>query len=396
MAQLAGIPRRRSYRVTAGFAVVAAMGLIVSACSSSGSSSQPPGGSQSSGAATGTGSPFTGPTTTLKPFDPNIPAGAKPSNLPQVVAFANQSDAGFFLDFQNGVKSAVTAQGWQFLSANAAGDASKNLTQVNTFLQRGIGFLLTAPVGANLGPAQTSALNKGIGVFSFLSGPALSVASADQYNIGYTQGKDAADFIKANMNGQANVVYINANELSPVLIPRDKGAIAGLQSGGAGVKVVADQFNTPGVDTGNKLMSQILQAHPDVNVVLGDDESVLGALSAFRTAGKLSQLKYMSGVNGSKDALAVIAAGDTPYKTDYSFGYGPLGYTWGQMAIDYSQGKSIPMVVDVNPIALSSKSDIDKFEQDTSNPAGADLTKYLKLLGNISYATRGEYVNYSP
>lgn len=198
------------------------------------------------------------------------------------------------------------------------------------------------------------------------------------------------------MGGKANVVYINANQLSPVLVPRDKGAIAGLKTGGSGIKLVADQFNTPGVDTGNKLMSQILQAHSDVNVVLGDDESVLGALSAFRTAGKLSQLKYMSGVNGSKDALAVISAGNTPYKTDYSFGYGPLGYEWGQLAIDWSEGKSIPMVEDVNPIALSSSSDIAKFEKDTTDPAHADLSKYLKLLGNISYATRGGYVNYSP
>lgn len=382
--------------VAAGVAVVVAAGIA--ACGGGGGSTAASGGSSNSTASSQSqgGSPFKGPTSALKPYDPSAPAGQAPPDMTKVVAFANQTDTGFFLDLQNGVKKAVEPQGWQFLAANAAGDAAKNLTQVNSFLQRGVGVLLTAPVGGNLGPSQQQALDKGIAVFSFLSGPAIDVASADQCQIGKTQGEDAVRFIQKNMGGNAQVVYINANKLSPVLIPRDTCAVKALKAGGPGIQLVADEFNTPGVATGNKLMTSLLQAHPDVNVVLGDDESVLGALKAFQAGGKESQLKYASGVNGSADALAEVSKGNTPYKTVYSFGYGPLGYEWGQAAIAYSQGKSIPMVMDVNPIALSSKADIAQFERDTNDPAHADMQKYIKKLGNISYASRGHYVNYSP
>ena len=53
----------------------------------------------------------------------------------------------------------------------------------------------------------------------------------NQYEAGYIQGKDAAEFIKTNMGGQAEVVYYNANQTAPSLIPREVGAIAGLKTG---------------------------------------------------------------------------------------------------------------------------------------------------------------------
>ena len=87
-------------------------------------------------------------------------------------------------------------------------------------------------------------------------------------------------------------------------------------------------------------MQTILQAHPNVNVVLGDDESVLGAYQAFRSAGKLSQVKYMSGINGSADALKVVGQGNTPYKVDYGFNFGQAGYAVGRPLANGSAAKA--------------------------------------------------------
>jgi len=159
---------------------------------------------------------------------------------------------------------------------------------------------------------------------------------------------------------------------------------------------VADVFNVPGVVTGDQLMTTLLQAHPNINVVVGDDESVLGAWNALKAAGKASQVKYLSGINGSPDALAVVAAGNTPYKADFSFGYAEIAYNW---SIDFHlwlEGKSVPLVERINPVELTTAAQIAKFNHDAADPAHAKLSTYETLFGNIDYATRMDYVDYQP
>ena len=343
------------------------------------------------------GQPFKGPTSKLRPYNPNLPAGPRPP-VKQIVAYANQSNTGFFLDLQNGIRAGLKGTGIKFLTANAQGDPVKNIQQLNTFLQVGVGVLITAPVASDAAqrPIKLKALADSIGVFSFLNGPALNIASASQYSVGNTQGLAAAKFITANMGGKAKVAYFNADQLSPILVPRHTGAIAGVKTAGPGVEIVADVYNVPSVDGGFQKMNTILQAHPDVNVVFGDDDSVVGALNAIKAAGKEGQVKYMSGINGSPPALALVAAGNTPFKASFGFQYAMIGYQWGKSAAGYLDGKSIPRVILVNAVKLDSPASVARFNAATKNPAKAKLSTYLTLLGNTSYRTRSMYLDYAP
>lgn len=375
--------------VAAVGSVAAILTLTLGGCAGS-----PAAGDGSSAAG---GEVFTGPTSDLAPYDPSLPGGEKP-DLPGRIAWANQTDAQFFLDLQNGLQTAAEERGLEFLSANAQGDPAKNIEQLNTFIQRGVGVLVTAPVGA--GDAQRApkmeAMGTGAAVMSFLSGPASTVFAADQYDIGYLQGSDAAEFIKEEMGGKAKVVYFNADQLSDVLIPRHTGALDGLKTAGPGVEIVADEFNEPGVESGATLFATILQAHPDVDVILGDDDSVVGALQAANAAGKIDQIKYASGVNGSQAALDLVKSGTSPFKVSYGFQYGVLGYAVGQFGADWLDGKSVPQVILVKSFGLRSSDEIDKFNEDTVNPADADASAYLTYLGNTSYEDRKSYVDYAP
>ena len=348
------------------------------------------------------GAPFKGPVSALKPYNPNVPAGTKPpSSLPKSLAWDTEADTAYWLSYRLGLSQAAADNGLSFAWANSNGDGSTAVGQLNEFVQRGVGALCGVPVGGAVPeqPVQMQALNSGAMVSWLLSGPATSVVTVNQYEAGYIQGKDAAQFIKTNMGGQAEVVYYNANQTAPSLIPREVGAIAGLKTGGPGVKVVANIFNTPGVATGAALMQTILQAHPNVNVVLGDDESVLGAYQAFRSAGKLSQVKYMSGINGSADALKVVGQGNTPYKVDYGFNFGQAGYAVGQAAGKWFRGLSVPQIIVMSLVPIKSSSDIAAFNTSMNNARSVfktDNQKYLTYLGNISYATRGHYIDFAP
>ena len=66
--------------------------------------------------------PFKGPTSALKSWNPNLPAGPKPT-LPKLIAYANQADTGFFLTYENAAKLGASKYGISLITANAAGDA---------------------------------------------------------------------------------------------------------------------------------------------------------------------------------------------------------------------------------------------------------------------------------
>ena len=100
-------------------------------------------------------------------------------------------------------------------------------------------------------------------------------------------------------------------------------------------------------------MSTILQAHPDVDVVLGADTVVLGALAALEAAGKARPDQFLGGIDGEPEAVAAIKKGGGPYKASISLASPVFAYAMGQHAADWLEGKSIPQAMDILPIALT-------------------------------------------
>ena len=145
-------------------------------------------------------------------------------------------------------------------------------------------------------------------------------------------------------------------------------------------------------------MSTILLAHPDVDVVLGADTVVLGALAALRAAGKARPDQFLGGIDGEPEAVAEIKKGGGPYKISISLASPVFGYAMGQHAADWLEGKSIPQAMDILPSALTT-ANIAQYEADLADPAAvyADPARrdlYLKMYGNICYDTRDQYVNF--
>lgn len=381
---LAGRDRRRAPLVAVG--VVIAVAIAMSSASAATKSG------------TATGQPFKGPDSALKPFKPSNKVGEKPTDLPRVAAWEAQSSAPFWLQYANGIKKGLAGSGIKLVTGNANSDPTKAVNDLRSFLQRGVGGLVTVPVGGNepLVPIHKEALDKGAVVIGELAGPADQIIAVDQFKVGFVQGKDAADWIKKNMGGKANVLYFNADNVSPLLIPRKLGAVAGLATGGKGIKIISNVSITPDVTKGQKLMQTELQAHPEINVVLGDDESVLGAVHAYQIQNKIGDLKFASGVDGAPDALAHIKAGNTPYKVDYGFNYGVIGIVTGQSIKRWFEGRNISQIVSVRPFPMRSAADIALYARAASNPTAADVPKFIEQFGSVSYGTRGSYVDYTP
>jgi len=115
----------------------------------------------------------------------------------------------------------------------------------------------------------------------------------------------------------------------------------------------------------------------------------------MQAAGKVKPDLYVSGINGDAEALKKVAEGG-PYRASVAFPFSLIGYAMARYTADWLDGKSIPQVLNTKPIVLTSKAEIDTFQHDTAvenlGQSYERMSDYFELLGNVSYATRGKYL----
>ena len=334
----------------------------------------------------------------LPPYDPNAASCSKPRGLTKVLAFAQDNRREFMQGVARGLEQAARDRGLEFRNAIAENDAALQAEQVRGFLGAKAGGVVSAPVNAAfLGPALQEVIWSGAYVGAVVPPPATTILNAPQYLTGKALGDAAAVYIKDKLGGRAKVVLLTHDSLE-FLAPRFvalRDALKDLP----GVTIVADispaQVNKEG---GFATMTTILLAHPDVDVVLGADTVVLGALAALRQARKDRPNQFLGGIDGEPEAVAEIKRGNTPYKTSISLASPVFGYAMGQHAADWLEGRSIPQAMDILPRALARDS-IAQYEADLADPAAvyadpARRAQYLRMYGNICYDSRDQYVNF--
>ncbi|BAL73247.1 ribose ABC transporter [Bradyrhizobium cosmicum] len=331
------------------------------------------------------------------PFDRNAAGCNPPPSLNKSLAFAQDNDREFVKGIARGVAMAAKDRGLSFSASVADNSAEKMIEQVDGFRDARTGGLVVAPVDpAALAPALRRMIWQGAYVGAVVPPPATSLLNAPQYLTGKVLGDAAGNYIRGKLGGKANVVILTHDSLQ-FLAPRF-AAMRDVLKDIPGADVVAD-ISPPTVNKegGYKMMQTILLAHPDVDVVLGADTVVLGALQAVREAGKERPDQFFGGIDGEVEAVTEIKKGG-PYKISISLASSVFGYAMGQHAADWLDGKSIPQAMDILPSALTA-SNMRQYEADLANPAAvfndsARRDAYLKMYGNICYDTRDQYVSF--
>ena len=330
----------------------------------------------------------------LDPFDASRPAGPR-TNLPARVAWANTSDVGIFVALGQGMRTAASQTGLDYITANAEGDPQANADDIRRFRARGIAGMTIQPLSPTVqGPLMRDALKAGVCVIGIITSPCTMQVAASQYDIGLKQGRAAAEHIKTVLKGKATVFNANLNQISSELVQRNKGVLAGLHEAGTGVTVI-DQYVSSGDQTPQKVFSRVstlLQQHSGINVVLGVDGFVLPAYHAFQQLGRLKNTMYFSSVDGDPAALDLVGRGG-PYRASLAFPWTLMGYGMGRFTADWRAGKSIPRVMVATASLVDSPAAAASFLADARDPKAtfeddAKYRKYLPLLGNVSYAQR--------
>ncbi len=334
----------------------------------------------------------------LPPYAADAATCKSPPDLTPVLAFAQDNEREFMRGVGRGLAAAAKDRGLQFRVEMAANDAARMITQVDALRAAKVGALVAAPVDPpSLAPALQRVIWSGAYVGTVVPPPATSILNAPQYLTGKTLADVAAAYIRTRLGGRAKVVLLTHDSLQ-FLAPRFT-AMRDTFNAMPGVVIVADISPvTVNKEGGRATMETVLLAHPNVDVVLGADTVVLGALEALRAAGKARPDQFLGGIDGEVEAVAEIKKGGGPYKASISLASPVFGYAMGMHAADWMAGKSIPQAMDILPIALTTEN-MAAYERDIADPAAvyrdaARRARYLRMYGNICYDTRERYLNF--
>jgi ribose transport system substrate-binding protein len=334
----------------------------------------------------------------LPAFDPSRPSCTRPSGLRRELVFVQDNDREFVQGIGRGLASAAADRGLAYRALRANNNAALMVRQVNGLQANKTGSIVVAPIDPpSLSPSLKRMIRSGAYVGAIVPPPATTILNAPQYRTGKVLADAAVAHIRTRLGGKAKVVLLTHDNLQ-FLAPRFT-AIRDTLRKMPGVTIVAD-ISPATVDRagGYRTMKMILLAQPKVDVVLGADTVVLGALDALRQAGKARPNQFLGGIDGERAAVAELKKAGSPYKASISLASPIFGYAMGRFASDWLNGKSVPQAMDILPKALTT-ANIAQYERDIADPGevytnSSRRNSYLKMYGNICFDSRDRYISF--
>ncbi|SEL17547.1 ABC transporter substrate-binding protein [Streptacidiphilus jiangxiensis] len=222
--------------------------------------------------------------------------------------------------------------GVKLIERNANADVNAQNSQIEDMIAQGAQVLIVAPENsAGLGPALAEAKSKKIPVLTIdrtVTGTACSDFVAFIGSNFYGQAQTAADDVAVATGGTAKVAILQGTPGNNVSADRTKGFTDEIAAKYPGLSVVASQTADFDQTTGQKVMEQLLQAHPEITAVYAENDGMaLGAMQAIRAAGKVpgKDIKIVS-IDGIQQAVQDVASGQIAADIETNPRFGPLAF----------------------------------------------------------------------
>ena len=161
----------------------------------------------------------------------------------------------------------------------------------------------------------------------------------DSYALGEQMGTMAAKWANEYLvaNGEPVIAVVGNYSVTPVAVYRNEGIVAALEELCPEVQIV-DTYDMAYKQEGITVGENILQAHPDVNMVVGiNDQSVCGVYEAFVGAGLEGKNIGLFGIDGTAEAAYNISK-QTIYKGILDIDSAKVGEQMVQCGIDAVNG----------------------------------------------------------
>ncbi|MFF6826126.1 substrate-binding domain-containing protein [Streptomyces longwoodensis] len=283
--------------------------------------------------------------------------GSSSSANPKVGLSLSTLNNPFFVQIRSGAQAEAKKRGVDLTVTDAQNDASQQANQLQNFTSSGLGAIIVNPVDSDAaGPSVRAADKAKIPVIAVDRGVNKADVNALVASDNVAGGELAAKTVAEKLGGNGRIVILQGQAGTSAARERAEGFAKGLKAY-PGIQVVAQQpadfDRTKGLD----VMTNLLQAHPDVQgVIAANDEMALGAIKALGAkAGKSVQVV---GFDGTPDGLKAVEQG-TLYA---SVAQQPSQL--GRIAVDNAlralDGKDVPATVKV-PVKVVTKENVAGF-----------------------------------
>jgi ribose transport system substrate-binding protein len=215
----------------------------------------------------------------------------------------------FYVDMES--EAELSDTNLRLVLVDAQGDFLKQTIDIELFIAQGFDgvFMFVLPEGME--QIVSKAREKGVCIFNHSASPITGCTQnivLDQHVAGYQVGSFASKWINEKLDGKADVGLLT-NLTDPELIVRSQGIKDGLRSCPGATIVGEVEANT--VDRGAAAAANLLQAHPNISVLLafGDDPGV-GAYAAAIEAGRNDRDRFLLGsADGTRLGMGKVAEG---------------------------------------------------------------------------------------
>jgi ribose transport system substrate-binding protein len=278
-------------------------------------------------------------------------------------------DAPYFAAQMESAKAEIERLGAKCITTNAQGNMTKQISDVEDLLAQHIDLLLLNPLDPKGLVAVTKQATKDkvpIIIIDSSIDPSADYVTTVQSN-NSENGYAVGEWLGNKMgNAAVTIALISGAKGNPVGQARRDGVFTGLTEyqlrtfSGTSFKVVAQGWGNWAQEGGLNAMEDILTAHPEINVLLTENDSMaLGAMKAIQASGKQGKILIVAAADGQKEALALIKKGE----------YGATGLndpaliakTAVTVGIQYLQGKrDIPKITFTPPAAIT-KENVDQY-----------------------------------
>ncbi|MFI7295581.1 substrate-binding domain-containing protein [Streptomyces sp. NPDC050121] len=284
-------------------------------------------------------------------------SGSSSTANPKVGLALSTLNNPFFVQIQSGAKAEAKKLGVDLTVTDAQNDASQQANQLQNFTSSGYDSIIVNPVDSDAASNSVKAADKAkIPVIAVDRGVNKATVDALVASDNVAGGELAAKTVAEKLGGAGKIVILQGQAGTSAARERAEGFAKGLKAY-PGIQVVAQQpadfDRTKGLD----VMSNLLQAHPDVQgVIAANDEMALGAIKALGSkAGKSVQVV---GFDGTPDGLKAVEQG-TLYA---SVAQQPsqLGMIAVDNALKALQGKKVEQTVKV-PVKVVTKENVTGF-----------------------------------
>lgn len=253
----------------------------------------------------------------------------------------------YYKDLETTFVKLAKEMGFELNIQDADLDTALQIQQIEDFVTLGVDAIALAPCDAfGVIPAIQDALAANIPVFVFDSevesnDPTCQIVF-DLYDDGAIMGHWIVDYIKENLDGQADIAILDfAAEIKGSVV-RARGFRETVEGAGLpGVKIVAHQDGEASRTISMEVMEDILVANPDVDIVFGINfDTCAGAKAACTAAGRDDVV--IVGLGWGVETFEALENEDPMYKAFFIPAPPVLAENTMNIIRDYFDGKELP------------------------------------------------------